>query len=566
MNLLSLRFVRTGFLILICCLVMATRTEGQWVWARNAITAGSNLYGGISAVSANGAIYMTGQLNGLSVTYGTHTITDSTLQFNVFLVKYDSAGNVVWAKGTECAFGSKPISITTDLVGNVIIAGYFKGPYIRFDSFLLYNSDASGSSANMFVAKFNSAGNLLWSSAAADEAGYDETATSVCTDTWGNVFVSGNYNSPFMAFGTDTINNPWYNYGSNAVFVAKYDSLGHFLWVQNYFGKRNGGGSVGGSATDAAGSFYLTGTFNDSSFTFGTTVLTNPNIYLNAVFLTKIDSAGNVKWVKGANSVDGVTGNSVATDHFGHVYLGGTFNSSFYVDFGLGHLTTGSMYLVKYDTSGTPIWNKGAGTRGATSVATDGSGNIFVSGTFSPGSVTLGTYTITDTSTNFYADMFIVKYDSTGNVLWADGVGGYYDMNPASVNTYGHDVYVSGWSGCPYLNFGTVSLVNTSDHYDTYLAKLRIETTLGTGQVSNTARKPTISPNPNTGEMTVRLCRESYNTITICDLLGKMIYSTTISNGERSLQIDLREYANGVYFLSAASEKGLDTVPFVICR
>src|ERR1035437_397511 len=73
-----------------------------------------------------------------------------------------------------------------------------------------------------------------------------------------------------------------------------------------------------------------------------------------------------------------------------------------------------------------PSWawaKSGDGTNddGAYSIATDASGNVFIAGGFSSPTITFGTYTLTN---NGSYDMFLVKYDPSGNVMWAKSAGG----------------------------------------------------------------------------------------------------------------------------------------------
>ena len=64
-------------------------------------------------------------------------------------------------------------------------------------------------------------------------------------------------------------------------------------------------------------------------------------------------------------------------------------------------------------------WAKSAGGTGSAFgliVSTDAIGNVFMTGYFKSPTITFGTTTLTNAGSN---DIFIVKYDATGNVLWA---------------------------------------------------------------------------------------------------------------------------------------------------
>src|ERR1039457_1079471 len=75
------------------------------------------------------------------------------------------------------------------------------------------------------------------------------------------------------------------------------------------------------------------------------------------------------------------------------------------------------------------LWAKSAGGVGddrGVHVAVDGSGNVCVTGWFSSATITFGSFTLTNSS-NYTIDMYIVKYDESGNVIWAKSAGGEAD-------------------------------------------------------------------------------------------------------------------------------------------
>ena len=97
--------------------------------------------------------------------------------------------------------------------------------------------------------------------------------------------------------------------------------------------------------------------------------------------------------------------NGVATDSSGNVYVtGGTKGG---LD---GNTSAGNtdLFVVKYNSSGTKQWTKQLGTSGIDStngVATDSSGNVYVAGVTSGG--------LDGTNAGSY-DLFVVKYNSDG--------------------------------------------------------------------------------------------------------------------------------------------------------
>ncbi len=84
------------------------------------------------------------------------------------------------------------------------------------------------------------------------------------------------------------------------------------------------------------------------------------------------------------------------------------------------------MFVVKYDASGNVVWAKSAGGTSndiGNGIAVDASGNSYVTGYFVSPTITFSTTTLTNASSGT-SDMFVVKYDASGNVVWARSAGG----------------------------------------------------------------------------------------------------------------------------------------------
>ncbi len=96
-----------------------------------------------------------------------------------------------WAKGFGSAFLGGGQSIAVDGEGNVYTTGYFNSTMLIFGNDTLIN-EATNGAQNMFVAKFDSAGNELWAKSAgggANEGTENVTAAALGVDGSGNVYV-----------------------------------------------------------------------------------------------------------------------------------------------------------------------------------------------------------------------------------------------------------------------------------------------------------------------------------------------------------------------------------------
>ena len=141
---------------------------------------------------------------------------------------------------------------------------------------------------------------------------------------------------------------------------------------------------------------------------------------------------------------------SAATDASGNIYAVGTLFGSGLFAFGNGVTTAGGMngvdnlVIVKYDSSGKALWARtvtsAASSSAYNSVAVDPSGNVYAAGSLT-GS---GTYDLgngkTVTATNGFNCVLLVKYDFSGNTIWAKTVA----LGPGSTSYRGVAVDPSG--------------------------------------------------------------------------------------------------------------------------
>ncbi len=517
----------------------------NWQWAKSAGGTGS-AFGLIVSTDAIGNVFMTGYFKSPTITFGTTTLTNAGSN-DIFIVKYDATGNVLWAKSVGGAYDERGQSVSTDASGNVFMTGYFISPTISFGTTTLTNTYASNLYSDFFIVKYDTSGNVLWAKSA--EGAYDDSGQSVSTDASGNVFITGIYYSPTITFGTTTLTkaNPTSNYSD--IFIVKYDASGNMLWATSAEdGLFNDDGRS--LSTDASGNVFIAGYFASPTITFGTTTLTNTNSSWD-IFIVKYDSSGNVLWAKSAGGTDYDIGISVSTDAIGNVFMTGIYYSPT-ITFGITTLTNANnvadIFIVKYDASGNVLWAKSAeGTWYDLSygVCTDVIGNVFITGAFYSPTITFGTTTLTNV--NAANDIFIVKYDASGNVLWAKSAGGTgYDEGYAVSTDASGNVFLTGNFGSPNINFGTTTLTNadtTGSFRDIFIAKL--DGTTGTNDIKNSNIK--IYPNPTNNTINIEgLNKNENNSIKIFDVQGKLVITKTIN--EKST-IDLSELNKGIYVI-----------------
>lgn len=239
--------------------------------------------------------------------------------------------------------------------------------------------------------------NWQWARGSSGSGFNSSEGTGVTIDKSGNTYITGEFISKSITFGTDTLINYDTSGNTNSTFLVKYDGLGNVLWVR-------GAGEIGGSAgslsqcivTDTSGNIYITGNFDSPTMTIGTYTLNNYTNGSNDIFLAKYNSAGNVLWAKNAGGGGADQCFSVVTEISGDVYITGRFDSPSVI-FGMDTLINsnsvngGDIFVVKYNAVGNVLWAKSiGGTKNdfGNSVATDVFGNVYVSGIFNSPSIT----------------------------------------------------------------------------------------------------------------------------------------------------------------------------------
>ena len=139
--------------------------------------------------------------------------------------------------------------------------------------------------------------------------------------------------------------------------------------------------------------------------------------------MVKLAPDGSHLWSKGFGSKGNDFAGGIAVDPAGNVTAVGSFEGAIAVgDETYGSVGQYDIVVIRLDTAGAVQWVKTWGSRGTdigSGVAADASGNVVVTGWFED-SVLFGEKTL---SSKGNRDIFAVKLDLAGKVLWADGFG-----------------------------------------------------------------------------------------------------------------------------------------------
>jgi hypothetical protein len=332
----------------------------------------------------------------------------------------------------------------------------------------------------------------------------EKTVVAIAADNDGNTIVTGQF-ATAISFGSITLINN-YPLSRNAGFITKVAPNGSFSWAKKITPTSSGdpGGSywvtISDITSDAQGNIFITGSFR-GSISLDNLVLTSKksgNAIAPDMFTAKISASGAFQWAKAEGtgldnyqcSFEG--GRSVVPDNQGNVYATGSvvntvFKNAANCAFCTQDAVDYAIYVVKYNASGTKLWEKKYGNSQFTrnnnctgiaagwDIASDGT-NIYFTGQMF-GTVNFGNNITLATGSNQKSNPFLLKLDGNGNALWAkmpDGTG-TDGSSGHSLLVDNQDVYCTG-SFTNSLSFGCTTLtgnVNSNNQPITtrYVAK-----------------------------------------------------------------------------------------------
>ena len=295
----------------------------------------------------------------------------------------------------------------------------------------------------------------------------------------GSVYIAGyQVGNGTYAYGSQSVAGASGSY--NAVMV-KYDAAGAALWARSV-SAGSGNSFFAWAASDSSGNVYASGCqAGTGTYTYGSQSIAGTSGGNNAV-LVKYDSSGTALW---ARTISAGSSNSdfynVAADSSGNVYAAGYQTGTGTYSYGsqnaAGTAAGANAVLVKYNSSGTEVWARtvvaGTGDSYFYAVAADSSGNVYVAGSQTGnGTYTYGSQSAAGTSST--ANVLLVKYDPSGNALWARTLsGGSSDALYFSVLAAGTDgVYAAGYqTGAAVYSYGSRSAAGTSSGTNVVLVK-----------------------------------------------------------------------------------------------
>jgi len=419
--------------------------QGVIQWAHSGGSANSD-WGYAVATDRTGYVYVAGWFWG-AADFGPAYVGNGTLNSSsndIFLLKYNWLGDLIWAKRFGGSGGDYPSELTIDNSGNICMSGHFNASFTVGSNQLV-----NGGGYDVFLIKMDSSGIPLWSKRAGGAG--DENATFIGVNTSNEVVMGGRF-SGTTTFGSTTTTSA----GDYDFFVTKFDTSGNISWTKT-------GGGAGFDNVECVyvdnTDIYVGGRFESPAFTFrGHTFTNNGNA---DALLIKFDSSGVMNWATsfGGSGFEQALGICVVTNN---VYVGGEMQNSVGFPRGKTLVSNGNSdaFYAGFDSSGSfinaisfggvaydAIQNMFPGARG-------GKPEIFVTGEYGA-NFTLDGNTYTNSGNS---DVFTASLDTFG-VAVATGVSSI--LSSVKLN-----IYPNPGTGDFYLNSNvalTHALVSVTD-------------------------------------------------------------------------------------------------------
>jgi Beta-propeller repeat len=394
--------------------------------------------GGISngvSTDAAGNAYATGTISNPGLF---DNITIPCNASDVFLTKYDSTGNILWASVGGGPLLDQGNDIATDPNGNSYVVGAIQtngpNPTAQFGNFIL----TGHGDYDWLVVKYDTLGNVVWAKNYGSTFG--DIAQGVALDPAGNLYVTGFFSSTMTVEGVTVTSKGLFD-----VFLAKFDPNGALLWLKTAGG--TGSDIAHGVVTDSVGNVGIVGEFQNTA-TFGSHSVRAAG--LGDAFIAKYDGAGNNLWVHSGGSTTSFAvdpAKAIGVDSLNNFYITGDYTGTATFD-GLSVPNTGTsgadIFLAKYNANGAIQWLHHAGGPASDkgySIGVDQAGNSWVSGFAGSGpGVVFDTISLPPLGNEY---IFLAKYDPAGVVQY---------VKQYAAGT-GQDIHVFN-NGTLYLNGG----------------------------------------------------------------------------------------------------------------
>lgn len=401
-------------------------------------------------VDESGNFYVTGSFEGTvdfdpSGGVSNKTSNGST---DIFIVKYNSNGDLVWIQSIGGGNGDEPTDLDFDLNGDLILTGYFNG-IVDFDPTAGVSNETATNNGGFFAKYDDSDGSLIWVSSIGSSQNDEVSAMDI--DANGNIYITG-FMGDDAEFDPGVGSTVLTSGGGRDTYIAKYDNNGDLLWANMMGGvSQEKGDDI---KLDSEGNVYISGNYlDDFDIDPGVGTTTLSHTASSDIYLAKFDNSGNFVWAKTLSDAGSVSVAALDFDDDENIYLTGEFYNT--VDFDPSasvnnKISSGNsdIYILKLDNSGNFIWVNTFGNTGndiPSELYYDGNGSIYIAGQFT-GTVDFDpSADVNQLMSNGGVDGLIARYNTDGEYKDAIGFGNFGNENAyAIVSDDDRTIYITG--------------------------------------------------------------------------------------------------------------------------
>ncbi|NVO02344.1 MAG: hypothetical protein HXX09_06535, partial [Bacteroidetes bacterium] len=183
----------------------------EWLWlGPGQISCNAKYSNGVAFVNdSEGNFLVTGHFETKSISFGQIILEnkDTSGQTNDgFIAKFDKTGNVIWANSFGGNSYDQGNAICEDKNHNVFITGDFRSSKITIGNYTFSNSTIDEIDSDVFIAKYDSNGKLIWAKSGGGRK--NDRGTEITVDSIGNTYFSGSLLSYSAKFDKVVYSNP----------------------------------------------------------------------------------------------------------------------------------------------------------------------------------------------------------------------------------------------------------------------------------------------------------------------------------------------------------------------
>jgi hypothetical protein len=476
------------------------------------ITGGPNMITYPSASDNQGNTFVCG--------YKDSPFPSNKSQSNLFLTKYDQNGIVLFSKTLSGNLHAHKLE--TDDVGNLYLSIIYLST-INIDTFTLTNEEIA---KHPLLIKLDPNGNYLW-----------------------HKIIPGESNNLFSAIAIDSNQNLYIGYGDYInSYIEKIDkSNGATLQTitQTQVSK------ITSIDVDSIGNIYAAGSCAEVDANFNGT--SSPAMDLYTTYITKYNANGEMQWVKFLEDIicpDPI----VKVNSPNEVYLSSELHGNFEFDSILaeGPINSSDFFIARLNENGNFLWVKEVPGSGSVYpgwrnfLEIDTQGNIYFGGN-TRGAIQWNE-TISTTSDGFNNDIIILKYNPSGNLIWAKTAGGnLFDyLHGISLLPDGNLIITGISTG--NTTYDPIIYNPISENFYPFVTRLNQPSLdLPIKEVISTM----VFPNPAKENITIQTYLQN-GVATLHNILGQKLKSILVTASETT--VDISELAVGTYFLKLNSQ------------